>query len=328
VQSENESLELLQPAPQERLQGWLDEFYGKRVQIVERELLRHRDLSMVERLTIQDALPSSLIYKLVLPPWDVEQDLHERVLIPSVSNSATLFLTGRWGPLTALFLEDLGRQSLFSQEVDAEFASSVGKELAKMHRSYSYRIDELMAVNVLRSLLPLDYETFAAELIRELAEWGLTDTSESAEVVELAAQIAGELAGETVSLVHGDMYAENLLVRGRKLFIIDWSWFSMIGVPVMDLASLVSDHFKNGDFRRWKDTVLDAYCFEAGRSPEDVARAIPFAEALSRLLFLSWLVERRRRGIMGTTVGPVDHLIPQILRELIERKQKLSQSKQ
>lgn len=321
MQKENESLELLQPAPEERLHGWLNEFYGKAVEIRERTVLRHRDLSCVERLTITDALPASLIYKLVLPPWDVEQDLHERVLIPSISNSATLYLTGHFGSLTAMFLEDLGPDSLLNHEVDADFAADVGKELAKMHRSYSYRIDELLDLNVLRSLLPLDYESFTVKMLEQLHGWGLADAAAIRAVVELARALARQLAGEPVSLVHGDLYAENILVRGRRLFIIDWSWFTMIGVPIMDLASITADHFKNGSFSRWRETVLDAYCFESGRAPEDIARSIPYGEALSRLLFLHWLVERRSRGIMGTTVGPVDKLIPKVIDELRERAQ-------
>lgn len=274
---------------------------------------------MVERLHIQDALPASLIYKQVLPPWDVEQDLHERVLIPSISNSATLFLTGRWSSLTALFLEDLGPYALLNQEVDAGFASYVGTELAKMHRSYSYRIDELMEVNVLRSLLPLDYETFTSTMVEKLKSWDLIDNERGTSLIELARQLASRLAGEPVSLVHGDLYAENILVRGRRLFIIDWSWFTMIGVPVMDLASLISDHFKNGSLKRWSAVILDAYCYESGRSEEDIMRAIPPAEALSRLLFLNWLVVRREMGIMGTTVGPVDIVIPKIVDEVLAR---------
>src|SRR4029077_2203273 len=109
---ENESLILLDPPPQERLIGWLHEFYGKPVQIVKRELLRHRDLSLVERLWLDNALPESLIYKVVLPPWDIEQELHQRVLIPSISNSAQLFMSAHFGQLTAMFLEDLGTESL------------------------------------------------------------------------------------------------------------------------------------------------------------------------------------------------------------------------
>src|ERR1700722_8555823 len=109
---EDPSLQLLTPAPQELLDGWLTEFYGRPVNISNREILRHRDLSYVERLWIADSLPSSLIYKLVLPPWDIELDINQYVLIPSVSSSPQLYLTAHHGPLTVLFLEDLGADSL------------------------------------------------------------------------------------------------------------------------------------------------------------------------------------------------------------------------
>ncbi len=313
---ENSSLQLLKPAPEERLVTWLAEFYGKPVEIKRRELLRHRDLSFVERLWIADALPETLIYKLVLPPWDVEQDLHERVLIPSISGSARLFLSGRFGNLTALFLEDLGNKSLLNATVDAELASQIGRELAKLQRAYSYRTDELMQMNVLRSLLPIDYSQFTGEICRRLSSWKLVDDSVCNDLLALSELLSAKLVGEPISIVHGDLYAENILVSDGRLSIIDWSWFTMIGVPTLDLATLTMRHHKNGAFADWKDTVLDAYCFESGRSPADVAQSLPYAEGLSRLLFLHWLVERRSRGIMGTTVGPVDGVIAGALQEL------------
>src|SRR5262249_6852208 len=95
-ENEAANLNLLIPAPQEKLDNWLAEFYGHSVSIEKRQVLRHRDLSYVERLWIKDGLPSSLIYKLVLPPWDIEQDIIERVLIPSVSNSAQLYLCAHY----------------------------------------------------------------------------------------------------------------------------------------------------------------------------------------------------------------------------------------
>ncbi|HEY9793412.1 MAG TPA: phosphotransferase [Candidatus Obscuribacterales bacterium] len=322
---ENESLVLIQPPPQERLSGWLEEFYGKPVQIVKRQLLRHRDLSLVERLWLDNALPESLIYKVVLPPWDIEQELHERVLIPSISNSAQLFMSAHFGHQTAMFLEDLGTQALLNLNVTGEFAAQVGRTIARMHRAYSYRIDELMHLNVLRALLPLDYETFAAGVAERLRGWNLISQEEEKGLVALATLLAQQLAGEPISLVHGDLYAENLLVRGGKLFVIDWSWFTHVGVSTMDLASLVSDHFKNGNFAKWRGIVLEAYCEELdGRDPADARRVLPYAETLSRLMFLNWLVERRGRGIMGTTVGPVDELIPKVVAELAARRSDLS----
>lgn len=315
---EDESLKLLEPPPLERLMGWLHEFYGKDVEVSERILLRHRDLSLVERLHMRDALPESLIYKVVLPPWDVEQDLHERILIPSISNSARLFLSGTCGPMTALFMEDLGTQSLVGG-TDHRTANLIGTELAKMHRAYEYRTDELSPLGILRTLRPGEYSRLVETLLESVAKWQLCNEDEQHELRTLGSVLDEQLASERLSLVHGDLYAENIILRGGKFYIIDWSWFTMIGVPIVDLSTLVSDHFKNGEDRQWQQVALEAYLDESGRNGDEVKRLLPFAYTLSRLLFLDWLVERRSRGIMGTTKGPVDGVIQTLIQELIQR---------
>ncbi len=253
-----------------------------------------------------------------MPPWEIEQDLHEHVLIPSISNSAQLYMSGNYGQLTAMFLEDLGNVSLLHKP-SAELACRLGKELAKLHRAYSYRTDELVSVSVLPTLFPIDYVDFAANLSAQLRTWSLTGEEQARGIALLSSLIAEKLAGEPISLVHGDLYAENIILRGDRLFIIDWSWFTLLGVPLMDLATVTMDHPKNGAFKQYRSELIDAYCFESGRHVDDVTKLLPMAEALSRLLFLHWLVERRSRGIMGTTVGPVDDLIARVVDELLTR---------
>jgi len=312
---ENPSLQLLAPPPQTQLLSWLSEFYGKKVEISQRELLRHRDLSYVERLWNKDGLPASLIYKVVLPPWDVEADLHEHVLIPSISNSAQLYLTAHYGPLAALFLEDLGCPSLLNSG-SAEIAGRTGEELAKMSRAYSYRTDELAKTGILRTIAPLEYVAFTEGLILQLEKWNLLIVGDAKELVKLAKVLASRLAGEPTSLVHGDLFAENIILRGDRLYIIDWSWFTILGVPLMDLATLCMTHQKNGNFPSWKKELLEGYCRKGTRQVNDVIKLLPWAETLSRLFFLHWLIERKTRGILGTTIGLVDGVIPSVVNEL------------
>jgi hypothetical protein len=315
---ENESLTLLTPAPEEMLQSWLEEFYGKPVRITERAVLRHRDLSYVERLNVADGLPESIIYKLVLPPWDIEQDLHERILIPSISNSPQLFMSAHYGRLTALFLEDLGTV-FFESACNLELAAKLGEDLAKMQRSYCYRTEELTQAGVLRTLFPSEYEKLGAKMVSLLQEWGLASPEQHRELQALCNMLAAKLGQERVSLVHGDLYAENIILRNDKMFIIDWSYFTTVGVPLLDLATLTMIHHKNGRLVEFREELIDAYCFESGRDNAEVRALLPYAELLSRLLFLWWLVERRGWGILGTTVGPVDELIPKIIAELLDR---------
>ena len=319
---ENETLSLLTPPPQERLNSWLVEIYGKPVEIVKRNLLRHRDLSYVERIWLKDALPQTLIYKVVLPPWDVEQELHEHILIPSVSNSARVYLSGTYQDTTALFMEDLGEKSLLDAlEGNKELPNRVGTELAKLHRAYTYRIAEVSETGVLRNLLPADFETLAQEIAQELRNWTLVDDAQAEELCQTGKTLSQVLADEPVSLVHGDLYAENMLFDNNHLFIIDWSWFTKISTPILDLATLSMDHFKNGVLREHSAELIEAYCAEYSRKQEEIYARLPYAELLGRLLFLEWLVERRRRGIMGTTVGPVEILIESVRAEIAMRYQ-------
>lgn len=314
---ENETLSLLTPPPQERLAAWLNEIYGKQVEIERRNLLRHRDLSYVERLWLKNAMPQTLIYKVVLPPWDVEQDLHEHILIPSVSNSARLYLSGTYQGTTALFMEDLGERSLLdSLKLNNDLPNKVGTDLAKLHRGFTYRIAEVKETGVLRTLLPEDFAILAKEMAFELGNWNIVDAEQNNLLLDIGEFLSAKLADEPISLVHGDLYAENMLYDGEHLFIIDWSWFTKISTPILDLATLTTDHFKNGEFADRKAEVIEAYCLEYSRNQDEVYAKLPAAELLGRLLFLEWLVERRRRGIMGTTVGPVEILIGSMLAEL------------
>ena len=315
---ENETLSLLCPPPEERLTAWLTEIYGKSVPIASRQLLRHRDLSYVERLRLVDAMPETLIYKVVLPPWDVEQDLHEHILIPSVSNSARLYLTGTHLGMTAMFMEDLGEKALLDGLGEDDLANKVGTELAKLHRAFTYRIAEVQSTNVLRILLPAEFVTCAEELADELSagEPACINADQSRTIKRVGELASEKLAAEPISLVHGDLYAEKILYDGLRLYIIVWSWFTTISAPILVLATLTMKHFKNGALVEKRQEVIEAYCSEYSRNFEDTKTLLPYAEAFSRLLFLRWLAERRRRGMTGTTVGPVEILIATVIAEM------------
>jgi len=314
---EDTSLILLKPAPVELLTAWLKELYGRPVQIGARQLLRHRDLSKVERLFIPDSLPETLIYKQVIPPWDIEQDLLERVLIPSISSSPQLYMVGHYQEVTALFMEDLGEVHI-TNALSSGLVSRLGKELARMHRSYGYRTDELLQAQVLHTLFPLDYGQLATDLAERLTSWGLLSQSQADGLINVSTQAASRLAGEPISLVHGDLFAENLLVKNNRVCLVDWSWFTHLGVPLLDIATLAMDHFKNGALSRYSQDLIESYCFESGRLPDDLLHALPAAEAAFKLFFLRYLVDRSQRGIMSTTVGHVDDFMRQVIAELLE----------
>lgn len=313
----NPAIKLLEPVPEKLLFSWLNEFYGKEVSVANRTVLRHRDFSYVERIQLSEALPDSLIYKLVIPPWDIEQDLHERVLVPSISNSAQLYMTAHYGNITAMFMEDLGTVYM-NESADKESCLKFAKHLARMHRAYSYRLEELIDAGILRHLSSDNLPEFGSNLFLRLSKLESISDEQSKELHNLFEIVRDNLKAETLSLVHGDLYAENVVLRGSRQHLIDWSWFTSIATPLIDLATITSDHPKNGVILQFKEEFLEAYCFESGRSLEELSGLKPSAHALERFLFLSWLAERKDRGIVGTTVGHVDELVSAVIGQIQE----------
>lgn len=310
-------LQLLNLVPDFKLKSWLGEFYGKSVKIVKTEVLRHRDFSYVARLSINDALPGTIIYKLILPPWHIEQDIIERILVPSISHSPQLYLAAHHRDMTALFLEDLGSDCLLDKATSIT-ASMLGEYLARLHRSYCYRVDEIAQLQILKVLSPLDYIDFCQNLTNMLDKFNCGIASSSlTKLNDLIKDIAQALAHEPVSLVHGDFYAENIIINHNRLHFIDWSWFTMLSVPILDLCSVTMTCSKNGSLSNFKQNIIESYCYEAGRSSNQVLELLPFVQNLNAILFLNWLAVRKKLGYEATTVGPVNDLIASTIAKLI-----------
>ncbi len=315
---ESEYLKPISLVPQAKLNAWLDEFYGKRTKITFTQILRHRDFSYVARIFIEDALPKSIIFKLVLPPWHIEQDIIERILIPSIAHSPQIYMTAHYNRMTALFIEDFGPSNLLSH-VNAKIASYLGESLAKFHRSYCYRVDEIAQLNILNMLTSMEIPSFVENLIKNIETYNLQINSNQLSLISnFANNIANALAPEPISLIHGDFYAENIIYNSDKLHFIDWSWFTAISFPLLDLASIISHSPKNGQLTEFKQNILESYCFESGRFLSEIINLLPYAHALNKLLFLNWLILRKNMGIEGTTVGPVNDLMVVTINEINE----------
>jgi len=145
----------------------------------------------------------------------------------------------------------------------------------------------------------------------------------AAKVTSRLNQVAGSLSHDLSSsefcLQHGDLYAENIILQERTTPVfIDWSYFSMIGPRLYDLATLTSAHAKNGELGKFRQAIIEGYALGSGLSVDEIERQLPASWRLSRLLFLQWLLTRVEMGITQTTVGPVLPLIEKVVAEIIE----------
>ncbi len=314
--NENQYLDLIPVVPLSKLLSWLNEFYGKDVTIEKLDVLRHRDFSYVARITINDALPETIIFKLVLPPWHVEQDIIERILIPSIAYSPQIYLSGQYQNMTAMLIEDLGPDNIVHL-ANHQIASLIGENLAKFHRSYCYRVDEIAQLKILNMLTAIECPDFCRRIFMSIEGYKLDiDPSVLNSLKDFSSHIAIVFANEPITLVHGDFFAENIIYNHAKLHFIDWSWFTLLSFPLLDLGTITSQAPKNGVLANFKDQILESYSFESGKDLSEINRLLPYANVFTKILFLNWLVLRKSMGIEGTTVGPVNALIKDTVDEI------------
>ncbi|MBC7999259.1 MAG: phosphotransferase [Leptolyngbya sp.] len=296
---------------------------GKKVQVTHINVLRHRDFSFVARVFIHPHFRSlvgfdTLIYKKVKAPWDCEANIALYVKNSGLPHTARLIEISK-APITAQFLqEDLGELSLMIRN-SHKLALETGRRLAEIH---------LMAKSATAEL-PEKLERFdSAKSIVELAadcyyklheHFADFDRLLALQMVGCAVRDAQKLTEGDMCFQHGDVYAENIMLRQTSLAptFIDWSYFCFVGPQLYDLATLTSAHSKNRALFKRRDAVIQGYCDVAQMPVEAVKEMLPAAFRFSRLMFLKWLLVRVDMGITQTTVGPVRPLIDRVVQEII-----------
>jgi aminoglycoside/choline kinase family phosphotransferase len=189
-----------------------------------------------------------------------------------------------------LFLEDVGSSTLDEGDVEDWFAAV--RWLAGTHGTYHGREDDLRALGCLMEHGPAYYHMVGQTARRNLELAGATEA-----FVRLDAlmgrydSLVNYLAGEPRTLVHGDVFAENLIIQpGGRIRAIDWE-SAAVGLGAWDLAKLLDG------WGSMKATFLTAYLAEFERhvgaplDRESFQRLFEHCEILNALWHLRWSVE-------------------------------------
>ena len=189
-----------------------------------------------------------------------------------------------------LFLEDLGSSTLDEGDVEEWFAAV--RWLARMHGTYHGREADLRALACLMEHGPAYYHMVAQSARRNL------DLAGAREALGRFDALMGRydwlvayLVGQRRTLVHGDVFAENLILQpGGRIRAIDWE-SAAIGLGAWDLAKLLDG------WGSMKATFLTAYLEEFERHAgvsldrEGFQRLFEHCELLNALWHLRWSVE-------------------------------------
>jgi hypothetical protein len=289
-----------EPAPQEVLEQGLSANFGRPVRIAG---LKRYPLATsshcIDRLRVTLASGERLrvIFKRLQPGEKLygnerEVLIYRRLLDGERFNTPALYasvhdeIESRYW----LFLEDVGSSTL--DEGDVEEWLAAARWLAGVHASYHGRENDLRELGCLMEHGPAFYH-----LVGQTARRNLELAGATAALVRFDAlmvrydSLVSYLASEPRTLVHGDVFAENLILQpGGRIRAIDWE-SAAIGLGAWDLAKLLDG------WGSMKATFLTAYLEEFERHAgvsldrEGFQRLFEHCEILNAVWHLRWSVE-------------------------------------
>src|SRR5262249_44047669 len=256
------------PDPREVLEQGLRAYFGRPVRIAG---LRSRPLATsshpIDRLRVTLASGERLrvIFKRLSPGEKLygnerEVLIYRRLLDGGRFGAPALYASvydeaeGRYW----LFLEDLGSSTLDEGDVEEWFAAV--RWLARMHGTYHGREADLRALACLMEHGPAYYQMVAQTARRylELAGTGQALARFDA-LMGRYDSLVNYLVGEPRTLVHGDIFAQNLVIQpGGRIRAIDWE-SAAVGLGAWELVRLLDG------WGSMKATFLAAYLAEFQR---------------------------------------------------------------
>lgn len=295
-----EAGEATKPTPQEVLEEGLSAYLERPVRI---SRVKRRPLAVsshaVDRLrvTLASGERLAVIFKRLQPGHELygnerEVLVYRRLLggqrfgAPALYASVYDEARGRYW----LFLEDVGQRVL--KHCGLEDWLAVVRLLAGMHGTYMGREEELRGLRCLGEH-DADYyhliATVARDHLHRAAAPRALDRFD--ELMERFPAVAGRLAGQPRTLVHGDILPNNFVLQpGRRIRPIDWE-SAAVGLGTWDLARLLDG------WDEAKPTFIAAYLAELARHtcvPFDrraFDRTLLLCDIVSVLWHLRWSAE-------------------------------------
>lgn len=193
---------------------------------------------------------------------------------------------------------DLGRRWLFLERVagvelfqvgDLAMWEATARWAARFHAGFDGRGDDLLAAGV--PLLVHDRQWLLRWADRAAAGAGRDRSRATRHLRDRADALWVRLAAQPKTVVHGELYASNVIVSGApprpRVSAVDWE-MAAVSSGLVDLAALTAGNWTANQ----RDAMEAAYASAAGRRHDDAFRAD--LDACRLVLCLQWLGWKRR----------------------------------
>lgn len=200
--------------------------------------------------------------------------------------------------LAVIFLELL-RGPLLKDNPSPEALQAVISLIAKFHRHMTDNLVSVLPHMGHLTSLPGDWVMKTKELASRTENIaGPLGREASVILTDVAAHCAGVLGYHGPTLVHGDLYGDNVIMTGDGPRIIDWG-FAHVGIGIVDAVTLL-EHIprKNGASMlslEQQKGILRNGMIDAGITDYSQVNAnaeLHCAKVLIRMEFLGWLCNR------------------------------------
>jgi Ser/Thr protein kinase RdoA (MazF antagonist) len=203
-----------------------------------------------------------------------------------------------------LVLEDVGENTLAHADLEDWLAAV--RLLGTMHGSYQGRGRELRALGCLGEHDAAHYRRISEAARANLAPAAPSELDRFDRLMARARPRLESLARWPGTLVHGDLYADNVMLQpGGRVRLIDWEE-AAIGLGADDLSALIEGWEGEG-----RELLVDAYLDAVAEGPGEPADRRRFehllihCDILQALRYLGWDAEYCRdpeavTGLLGT----------------------------
>jgi hypothetical protein len=266
-------------------------------QVFVAEPIKFGDFTCVCRLRMKTAVENSAswIGKVCSGPMATEAGAYMAVgsshLMPRCHHAR--WLTPR---LAVLLLEDIGGPLLRDEPSSTRSLQTLA-DLLRFQVGMQSQLDVLTALG-LRAALPQDFRNQAEQVLLRCG-FVAGKTSRSGGRIDDALHICHKaMRRHPVTLVHGDLYGDNVVWSSEGPKVIDWG-FAHLGVGIMDVASLLTQQERKNGKQDIEEAAQVKMYYDAAHAVQpgmlewsDCEEGLLVGRILVILAFLSWLCFR------------------------------------
>jgi thiamine kinase-like enzyme len=241
------------------------------------------------------------LIKICRPPLDTELEAYRLMQNHSSGILPGMFWESEKEDYCALLIEDLGEDILREHNIESELMINVLAAIIEVHNYYANGIKLSLSGSIPVREGDSFVNYFGALLSKANTILKMEKTTKEI-LLRKSEKIQSLLRTYRLTLTHGDLYADNIILSRDKFYLIDWG-FAHFGVEFEDIATILETYpQKNGNMDFTTDQKVNIYRSAYQRVNKQelaVDRAklnLCLGALMNQIYFVDWIIFRINNG--------------------------------